>query len=53
MPVEIQELIVRVVVEPEQGAAAPAPADGGMPNEQLVERVVEQVLRVLREREER
>ncbi len=53
MPVEIQELIVRVVVEPEQGRPAPTRTDGGMPDEQLIERVVEQVLRILREREER
>lgn len=54
MPVEIKELIVRVTVDPAVGGNAPPPP--GQPSrerEAVVAECVEQVLEILREKEER
>jgi hypothetical protein len=54
MPVEIQELVVRVVVDPPRPArAGGGGAEAGDARAELVEEVVAQVLAVLREREDR
>ena len=55
MPVEIEELVIRIVVTPEgptPGAGA-GREDADANREELVAAVAEQVLSVLREKEER
>lgn len=55
MPVEIEELVIRVVVTPPEAGPARR-AGAGQPDrdrEELVSEVVEQVLAVLRQKEER
>ncbi len=56
MPVEIEELIVRIVVEPQGSETAPRGGPegaSGASRDQLVQQVVDQVLEILRQREER
>jgi hypothetical protein len=55
MPIEIRELVIRARVEPPSAAptAAPAPAGGADERRDIVAECVEQVLEVLRQREER
>ncbi|MBL9129086.1 MAG: hypothetical protein JNL97_15660 [Verrucomicrobiales bacterium] len=53
MPVEIEELVIRVVVGPEPGAAgtrAPDPKDG---TADLVQEITDRVLEILEQRKER
>jgi hypothetical protein len=58
MPVEIRELHIKVVVNPEEPTAPGAPAargaeGGNGDREKLIAECVEQVMYLLREREER
>jgi hypothetical protein len=55
MPVEIEELVVRLVVTPTEAGDAPGRRKGGgdTQREDFVGEVVEQVLAILRQREER
>jgi hypothetical protein len=56
MPVEIEELVIRVVVAPPESGAASAASRGdeaGARREDFVAEVAEQVLAILRQKEER
>lgn len=54
MPVEIEELVIRIVVTPESDTAGSTTAPPAAPSrEELVAEVAEQVLAILREKEER
>lgn len=54
MPVEIKELIVRVTVDPNVGGASPQPdANPAREREALVSECVDQVLQILKEKQER
>jgi hypothetical protein len=57
MPVEIRELVIRAEVEPKQGqgqsqGAGQSPG-GGSDREELVRDCVEQVMEIIRQKEER
>jgi hypothetical protein len=54
MPIDIKELIVRVRLDTEPGTKeAGAKQDGGAEREDLIAECVEQVLEILRQKEER
>ncbi len=57
MPVEIEEMVVRIVVDSEAGAGGGrggrGARDPGQVRDDLVDQVVEQVLDILRQKEER
>jgi hypothetical protein len=56
MPVEIKELIVRAVVEPDRGSRRDAPSARSAQNDEseaLVEACVRQVLKILERSKER
>ncbi|MCP5519588.1 MAG: hypothetical protein H7A45_20295 [Verrucomicrobiales bacterium] len=53
MPVEIEELVVRVVVAPSGGGQPASRTDSDARRDELVAEVVEQVLAILRQKEER
>lgn len=58
MPVEILEIVVRANVQEPETTPTPSPTDNGTENDnfkrqQLIEECVEQVLEILRRKEER
>ena len=56
MPVEIRELVIRAEVNPQQGAerqAGQGPGAASSDREQLVRDCVEQVMEIIRQKEER
>jgi len=53
MPVQVNEIIIRAVVESGTGGGGATPGSGTDGMEALVSECVEQVLEILREREER
>lgn len=55
MPVEIRELVIRAEVGPRQGETQQSAEDAGAGSqrEQLVRDCVEQVMEIIRQREER
>lgn len=55
MPVEIRELVIRAEVNPQPGGGAPAQGRGAgaSDREQLIRDCVEQVMELLRQKEER
>ena len=58
MPVEILEIVVRANVQEQGTTPTPSPTDNGTENDnfqrqQLIEECVEQVLEILRHKEER
>jgi hypothetical protein len=55
MPVEIKELVIRAVVSPPQGPAAPAPeaGSGSDGQEAIIQAAVKEVLRILKASKER
>lgn len=55
MPVEIRELVIRAEVNPQQGGGASAQGDDAASSdrEQLVRDCVEQVMELIRQKEER
>lgn len=52
MPIEIKEMHIKVVVDPNRSAASPSPSDGDEKNE-IIEACVEQVIEILSKKEER
>ncbi len=54
MPVEIEELVIRIVVTPDsETPGSPKTPEHGPAREELVAEVAEHVLAILREKEER
>lgn len=51
MPVEIKEIIVRAVVDPSAGGGGGASAGGG--KEDQVKKAVDQVMKILKDKQER
>ncbi|MCB2182640.1 MAG: hypothetical protein KQH63_11470 [Desulfobulbaceae bacterium] len=53
MPIEIRELVIRAEVEPQQGQESGQGAGSASEREQLVRDCVEQVMEIIRQKEER
>lgn len=53
MPVEIRELVIRAVVSEDEEPAREAPPGGESGRENLIADCLDEIARVLREREER
>jgi hypothetical protein len=53
MSIEVRELVIRAVVEPQPAGAAERRPDEGLDREKLIETCVAETLRILRRLEER
>lgn len=56
MPIEIREVVIRAVVDPESAQQEPASggtSDGGTPDDKMVEKCVTAVMEILRQEKER
>lgn len=56
MPIEIREVVIRAVVDPENAKPEPVAggtSDGGTPDDKMIEKCVEAVMEILRQEKER